>query len=63
MYGFRSKLAWSSKAVKLTDNNERTLAFHVICPFSIHYEPVVFYSTGPKGLHYKTVKDVIIFIE
>jgi len=27
---------------------EKTLTYHEICPFSINYESVMFYSTGPR---------------
>jgi len=36
-YGFRSNLVCLSKPVKLTDNNQKTLAYYTIIQFSIHY--------------------------
>jgi hypothetical protein len=35
--------------VKVTDNIEKALAYHVICPFSSHYKSVKFYDTNPRG--------------
>jgi hypothetical protein len=45
-YGFRSKLVCLSKPEKVTD--KKTLAYYEICPFSVHYKSVKFYSTGPS---------------
>ncbi len=41
-YRFCSKLVCLSKPVKVTI--EKTFAYHEICPFSVNYESVKFYS-------------------
>ncbi len=46
---FHGKLACLSKSVKVTGNYKKILAYHVICPFSLNYEFVMFYITGPWG--------------
>jgi len=43
MYRFHSKLECVLKAVKVTDN-EKTLAYHKICPFSVNYTFIMFYD-------------------
>ncbi len=53
-YRFRYKLACLSEPVKVTENNEETPAYYVICPFSVHYESVMFYDTGPRVRIYNT---------
>ncbi len=36
-----------SEPVEVTDTNNKTLAYYGICPFTVDYEYVMFYSTGP----------------
>ncbi len=47
MYIFCCKLVCLSRPVKVTV--EKTLTYHEICPFSINYESVMFYSTGLRA--------------
>jgi hypothetical protein len=42
MYGVHSKLVCLSKRANVTDNYEKTPAYHVICSFSVDYEYVMF---------------------
>jgi hypothetical protein len=42
MYGFRSKLTFLSMPVDVSHNSKNTLAYHIICPFSVRYEYVMF---------------------
>ncbi len=46
-YRIRYKLACLYNPVKVTENNEETPAFYVICPFSVHYESVMFMIQAP----------------
>jgi hypothetical protein len=48
MYGLRNMLVCLSEPVQVTDNNKTTLAYYEICPFSVDYELVMFYRTGPR---------------
>jgi hypothetical protein len=34
----------------VTDNSIKTLAWYKICPFTVHYESVMFYSSGHGAL-------------
>ncbi len=34
----------------------KTLAYYEICPFSVNYESVMFYDTGPWGIYHKTIR-------
>ncbi len=38
---------------------EKTLAYYKICPFSVNYESVVFYSTGIGTIFQATSDDEI----
>jgi hypothetical protein len=47
MYGFRTKLACDYKQGKEADVR-KTLANYEICPSSVNYGSVTFYSTDPE---------------
>ncbi len=48
IYGFRTKLTCLSKPTEVTNNSNKTVAYVLkICPFSVHYKSVIFYSTYP----------------
>ncbi len=48
MYVFRSKLMCLSELVEAIVDSNKTLAYDEIYPFTVHYESVMFYSTGPR---------------
>jgi hypothetical protein len=48
MFGIRSKLPCMSNPVPVSDNNKTTLAYYKMRPCSVHYESVMFYSTGTR---------------
>jgi len=50
MFKFHSKLMCMSKLVEVSDNRNKTLVDCRICPFTIHYESIMFYST--EYLHF-----------
>ncbi len=45
MFGLCSKLVHLSKPIKVIDNI-KDKAYYEICPFSVNYESVMFYSAG-----------------
>jgi hypothetical protein len=38
-----------SEPEEMTDSSKKTLSYYGLCPFSVHYESVMFYSAGSKG--------------
>ncbi len=48
MYEFRSKLMRSSKATQVIDISNTAPAYYRICNFTVYYESVMFYGTGPR---------------
>jgi hypothetical protein len=48
MYTIRSKLLCLSDLVEAIVDSNKTLAYHEICPLTVHDEYVMFYSTGPR---------------
>jgi len=38
-----------SEPGEVTDNGKKTLSYYGLCPFSVHYESVMFYSASSKG--------------
>ncbi len=48
MKRFFSKLMCLPKPVDVTDFCNKTIAYNRLCPFSIYYQSVMFYSTGPR---------------
>jgi hypothetical protein len=48
MYRFHSKLTCFSIAIEVTGNSNEKLTFYRFCPFTVIYDSVLFYSTGPN---------------
>jgi hypothetical protein len=49
MLGLHSKLMCLPKPVEVTDISNKTLAYNIICAFSVHYESVI--CTGPGNIN------------
>jgi len=45
MHGFYSKLMCLSEQVEVKHNTTKALAYYGICPFTVYYDSVMFYST------------------
>ncbi len=63
-YGFllhvlSSKLVCLTKPGRVTDNNKKIWACYAICPFSLHYESVMFYSKKTCSLCYKNILMIV----
>ncbi len=52
MHRYHSKLVCLHKRVEWTDINIKALAYYAMFPFSVHYESVMRYVTGPNTLAY-----------
>jgi hypothetical protein len=50
IYGFRGKIVCLCTTHWKRLTIEKALAYYEICPFSVYYESVMLYSTGPLFL-------------
>ncbi len=59
MYEFTNKLVCLFESLKVADNNKKSLPYYEICPFSVHYKLVMFYSKFQRGYVIKPFTDLV----
>ena len=53
--GFRSKIVRLFNPVKVTGQQQKTLAYSIICPLSVHYNSIMYYRTAPGSSSIRTL--------